>query len=113
MQELPEVEEWSEREKLAKERDLLGFYISSHPLKPYALDLKNFARPLSEIEEQHDGTPLRVGGLVEEVRKLFDRRGNPLLLSRSKTSTARVISRFSPRPSPTTNSYSWKAKPSS
>ena len=77
VQELPEVEEWSEREKLAKERDLLGFYISSHPLKPYALDLKHFARPLSEIEGQHDGTPLRVGGLVEEVRKLFDRRGNP------------------------------------
>ena len=77
VQELPEVEEWSEREKLAKERDLLGFYISSHPLKPYARDLKNFAQPLSEIEGQHDGAPLRVGGLVEEVRKLFDRRGNP------------------------------------
>ena len=77
VQELPEVEEWSEREKLAKERDLLGFYISSHPLKPYARDLKNFARPLSEIEGQHNGAPLRVGGLVEEVRQLFDRRGNP------------------------------------
>ena len=76
-QDLPEVEEWSEREKLAKERDLLGFYISSHPLKPYARDLKNFARPLSEIDGQHNGAPLRVGGLVEEVRKLFDRRGNP------------------------------------
>ncbi|CAI8026480.1 DNA polymerase III subunit alpha [Geodia barretti] len=60
-----------------KERDLLGFYISSHPLKPYARDLKNFARPLSEIDGQHNGAPLRVGGLVEEVRKLFDRRGNP------------------------------------
>ena len=76
-QDLPEVEEWSELEKLAKERDLLGFYISSHPLKPYARDLKNFARPLSEIDGQHNGAPLRVGGLVEEVRKLFDRRGNP------------------------------------
>ena len=76
-QDLPEVEEWPEREKLAKERDLLGFYISSHPLKPYARDLKNFARPLSEIDGQHNGAPLRVGGLVEEVRKLFDRRGNP------------------------------------
>ncbi len=74
---LPEVAEWSEREKLAKERDLLGFYISSHPLKPYARDLKNFARPLSEIDGQHNGAPLRVGGLVEEVRKLFDRRSNP------------------------------------
>ena len=76
-QDLPDVEEWSEVEKLAKERDLLGFYISSHPLKPYARDLKNFARPLSEIDGQHNGAPLRVGGLVEEVRKLFDRRGNP------------------------------------
>ena len=74
---LPEVAEWSEREKLAKERDLLGFYISSHPLKPYARDLKHFARPLSEIEGQRNGASLRVGGLVEEVRKLFDRRGNP------------------------------------
>ncbi len=77
IQELPEVEQWSEREKLAKERDLLGLYISSHPLKPYARDLKNFARPLSEIDGQRSGAPLRVGGLVEEVRKLFDRRGNP------------------------------------
>ena len=77
VQDLPNVEEWSELEKLAKERDLLGFYISSHPLKPYARDLKNFARPLSEIDGQHNGAPLRVGGLVEEVRKLFDRRGNP------------------------------------
>ena len=76
-QELPEIEEWSEREKLAKERDLLGFYISSHPLKPYARDLKNFARPLSAIEGQHNGAPLRVGGLIEEVRKLFDRNGKP------------------------------------
>lgn len=77
VQDLPEVEEWSEHEKLAKERDLLGFYISSHPLKPYARDLKNFARPLSAIEGQHQGGLLRVGGLVEEVRKLSDRRGNP------------------------------------
>ncbi len=77
VQELPQIEEWSEREKLAKERDLLGLYISSHPLKPYARDLKNFARPLSEIDGQLDGARLRVGGLVEGVRKLFDRRGNP------------------------------------
>ncbi len=77
VQDLPEVEEWSEREKLAKERDLLGLYISSHPLKPYTRDLKNFVRPLNEIDGQLNGASLRVGGLVEEVRKLFDRRGNP------------------------------------
>ena len=77
VQELPEIEEWSEGEKLAKERDLLGLYISSHPLKPYARDLKNFARPLSEIDGQLDGARLRVGGLVEGVRKLLDRHDKP------------------------------------
>jgi DNA polymerase-3 subunit alpha len=75
--ELPEVEEWPEREMLAKERDLLGFYISSHPLKSYARDLQSFAQPLSEMEKQQAGYQLRVGGLVDQVRKLFDRRGNP------------------------------------
>ena len=77
LRDLPEVEEWPEREKLTKERDLLGFYISSHPLNPYARDLEHFAQPISEMDQVQDGNQLRVGGLVEEVRKLFDRRGNP------------------------------------
>ena len=107
VQDLPEAEEWSEREKLAKERDLLGFYLSSHPLKSYARDLKNFARPLSEIEGQRNGAPLRVGGLSRGgCASSSTAAAIPLPLSRSKTSTPRAISRFSPKPSPTTNSYS-------
>ena len=77
IRELPAIEEWPEREKLGKERELLGFYISSHPLKPYARDLQSFAQPLGEMESQEDGAGMRVGGLVDQVRKLFDRRGNP------------------------------------
>ena len=57
---------------------MLGLYISGHPLKPYARDLRNFARPLSEIEGRQNGAPLRVGGLVEAVRKLSDRHGNAI-----------------------------------
>lgn len=60
---------------LSKERELLGFYVSSHPLKHYARDLKSFATPLSEMENQHDGSSMRVGGLVSQVRKLYDKRG--------------------------------------
>jgi DNA polymerase-3 subunit alpha len=73
--ELPEVEPWSERDMLSKERELLGFYVSSHPLKAYARDLKSFATPLSEMENQHDGYSMRVGGLVSQVRKHYDKRG--------------------------------------
>jgi DNA polymerase-3 subunit alpha len=73
--ELPEVEAWTEREMLAKERELLGFYVSSHPLKAYVRDLRSFATPLSEMENQRDGYSMRVGGLVSQVRKLYDKRG--------------------------------------
>jgi DNA polymerase-3 subunit alpha len=73
--ELPSVEPWSEREMLSKERELLGFYVSSHPLKAYVRDLRSFATSLSEMENQRDGYSMRVGGLVSQVRKLYDKRG--------------------------------------
>ncbi|MEE2726501.1 MAG: DNA polymerase III subunit alpha [Candidatus Latescibacterota bacterium] len=73
--ELPSVEPWSEREMLAKERELLGFYVSSHPLKAYVRDLRSFATSLNEMENQRDGYSMRVGGLVSQVRKLYDKRG--------------------------------------
>ena len=73
--ELPSVEAWSEREMLAKERELLGFYVSSHPLRAYVRDLRSFATPLREMENQRDGYSMRIGGLVSQVRKLYDKRG--------------------------------------
>ena len=75
--ELPEVEEWNETDQLARERELLGFYISSHPLNPYLRDLKSFGTSLSELENQQAGYQMRVGGLITRISKLHDRRGQP------------------------------------
>lgn len=75
--ELPQVEEWPENQLLANEKQLLGFYLSSHPLSRFERDLKNFATPLEEIDEQRDGTSIRVGGLVSRINTLTDRRGQP------------------------------------
>ncbi len=74
---LPEAEEWTEMEALTRERELLGFYVSSHPLHSYARDLKAFARPLAELPEQGDGMHMRVGGLITRISTLTDRRGQP------------------------------------
>ncbi|MEW6750239.1 MAG: DNA polymerase III subunit alpha [Candidatus Latescibacterota bacterium] len=73
--ELPAVPPWDEAEKLARERELLGFYVSSHPLNPYLRDLHAFAVPLAELEQQQPGTQVRVGGLVTRISRLHDRRG--------------------------------------
>jgi len=75
---LPLLEEWSEGQKLAHERELLGFYVSSHPLDPFQRDLAYFTVSLGEIQEQEEGTQLRVGGLVGRVSTATDRKGNPI-----------------------------------
>ena len=75
---LPEVEEWSETEKLANERELLGFYVSSHPLSRFAQDLKFFAVPLTDIEGMEDGEFTRVAGIITRVNSSTDRRGQPM-----------------------------------
>ena len=72
------MEEWSETELLAHERELLGFYLTSHPLSRYAQDLRFFTQPLSEIDNRRDGETVRVGGLVNRVSTSTDRRGQPI-----------------------------------
>ena len=71
---LPEAEEWSETEKLKRERELLGFYLSGHPLSRYAQDLQAFTTPIARLDEQRDGALIRVGGLVTRISTI-DRRG--------------------------------------
>ena len=75
---LPEAEEWTEMDMLTRERELLGFYVSSHPLHSYTRDLRAFTRPLAELEQQQDGAQIRVGGLITRLSTLTDRRGQPI-----------------------------------
>ncbi len=71
---LPEVEPWPETEQLNRERELLGFFISGHPLSRYTQDLHAFTTPLAAFDQQQDGTQIRVGGLVTRISTI-ERRG--------------------------------------
>jgi DNA polymerase-3 subunit alpha len=77
-QDLAAAPPWTEAECLAHERELLGFYVSSHPLDPHARDLKAFTRPLVELSGLSDGVPVRVGGLVTRLSRTLDRRQLPI-----------------------------------
>jgi DNA polymerase-3 subunit alpha len=74
----PQVEPWTETEQLAYERDLLGFYVTSHPLSRFERDLRMFATPLSEASSGNDGEAIRVGGLITRISTSSDRRGNTI-----------------------------------
>ncbi len=63
--ELALVPDWLPKERLAFEKEALGFYISGHPLDRYAADLKRFgATPTSTVQEREDWEEVRVGGVV-------------------------------------------------
>src|SRR4030095_14457904 len=70
---------WSEHEKLSYEKELLGFYVSGHPLDAY-VDLfatKNY-RSIASLSELDDRAPFKIAGAIVEVEKKFTRReGKP------------------------------------
>jgi DNA polymerase-3 subunit alpha len=73
--ELPDVDPWPFDEVLDKEREVLGMYLSSHPLDPFRDDLDGFCTPLNQIAEMQVDKVVRVGGLVRSRRTRLNKDG--------------------------------------
>jgi DNA polymerase III subunit alpha len=70
---------WSEHQKLSYEKELLGFYVSGHPLDAYAdlFEAKNY-RSIASLGELDDRAPFKIAGAIVEVEKKFTRKeGKP------------------------------------
>jgi DNA polymerase-3 subunit alpha len=59
--------EWSQIEKLEREKEVTGIYISGHPLDDYHLEFRHFINCPLEKAEQVQGKLLKLGGIVTEV----------------------------------------------
>ena len=73
-------EEWPPLVRLNKERELIGVYLSSHPLDTYKLEMDNFTNcTLAEFEQMDSlkNRDLAIAGLVTEVRHLTTKTGKP------------------------------------
>jgi DNA polymerase-3 subunit alpha len=73
------IRPWNEHEKLSFEKELLGFYVSGHPLDAYA-DLfaaKNY-RSIASLGELDDRAQFKIAGAIVEVEKKFTKKeGKP------------------------------------
>ncbi|MFH1733656.1 MAG: DNA polymerase III subunit alpha, partial [bacterium] len=75
----PQVEEWSKTEEQMHEKEALGFFLTTHPLEPYRLEVANFSDlPISDLEQASDSQPIRLAGYVSEIKRLTDKKGRPL-----------------------------------
>ena len=72
--------QWSDLERLDRERDLIGVYTSGHPLDAYAVVLRSLCNlPATDLAslEKYAGTEVTLGGIVEPVREGQTRSGKP------------------------------------
>jgi len=66
-------------ERLAAERELLGGYLTGHPIDPFDETLREFAtHTIEEFLEQPSNTPITVGGVITEVKQTTTKRGRNL-----------------------------------
>jgi len=71
------MDEFSEKEKLLFERELLGFFLTDHPLNQELETLfKRTSHRISSLAEEKEGSKIRVGGMVANVKKIFTRKNN-------------------------------------
>src|SRR5215813_863892 len=73
------IRPWNEHEKLSYEKELLGFYVSGHPLDAYAavFAAKNY-RSIASLGELDDRAEFKIAGAIVEVEKKFTKKeGKP------------------------------------
>ena len=75
---LPEVPEFETRDLLAQEKEVLGLYISGHPLEALVEDLRLRTHSVQSLRDRADGDRCTVGGIVTSLRRTATKKGDPM-----------------------------------
>ena len=76
---LDKIEPISEHEKLKWEKELLGLFVTAHPLDGFQDILLKYTTPLSKIKNYIGGTKVKVGGVIGAIKKIITKTGKPML----------------------------------
>lgn len=87
LEKIPEV---SVAQKLLWEKELLGVYVSGHPLDAYKEALKKRPSIASIRADEREGIPVVVAGIIEEVRELMTKRGDRMAFIKVGDKTASI-----------------------
>ncbi|MCD6290645.1 MAG: DNA polymerase III subunit alpha [Anaerolineae bacterium] len=76
---LPEVEEISRRELLNWEKELVGVYVSAHPLQQLTIDLRDVVTAFcGDVSEELAGQRVVLAGMCTDVRQIITKKGDPM-----------------------------------
>lgn len=72
---LPDIPEWPENELLANEKEMLGFYITKHPLARFERLLNAYSTAkISELASMTDGQEVLIGGIINKAKITVTRK---------------------------------------
>jgi DNA polymerase-3 subunit alpha len=75
---LPDLPEWPEREKLQYEKEVLGYYLSSHPLAEYERTLKRYCSHTTKgFSGVADRAEVILGGMITNIKLAHTKNGKP------------------------------------
>ncbi|MEG1611318.1 MAG: DNA polymerase III subunit alpha [Alistipes sp.] len=77
---VPSCADWTQLETLTKEREMIGLYLSAHPLDEYSVIINHMCKTqLSDLDniEPFNGQEIAVAGMVISVQNLMTKTGNP------------------------------------
>ncbi len=79
--EIPAAEEWGRMEKLSKEKEVVGIYLSGHPLDDYKFEIEQYCtakvRDLGDMEAMLKKGEVKVAGIVTEAQHRTTKTGKP------------------------------------
>ncbi len=78
------------REQLLWERELLGLYLSQHPLAMFETFLKEKTVAIKELKGAHDGKPVTIGGAITDVREITTKNGQKMAFIKLEDHTAEI-----------------------
>jgi len=79
--ELPDIPEWSKAERLRREKEGLGFYITGHPLDSFREEIDRFATSLvQDLPSRKDKTQVKIAGVVESVKLKRTKRNDKMAI---------------------------------
>jgi DNA polymerase-3 subunit alpha len=76
VEELPSSKEWPENKLLAYEKEVLGFYITGHPLARFAEEMRNYvSHSIDRLQELQTDSQVSIGGVIGSVNKRKTKKG--------------------------------------
>ena len=76
---LPNLPPWTSKERLAREREVTGFYVTGHPLSKYEVDYKSFTTiNFGETEQLEEVDVVKACGVITSVKTKIDKQGRTM-----------------------------------